>query len=395
MFSDIILGDGGFVEKTNLPRRRFDEYEIIGSLHGDSRLDSCLNTNKIDSIFTGKTYGRHLLLKAKFDNDDVVLKGFTMHEGDQRKGFEREITILSRLKNECIISPNAVVETGNLFNSCLQSTAFIEYPYYKNGNLDNWLSVKPRMPWELQSIARQILYSINFLHDHGVIHKDIKPSNVLMHDDDRVVLTDFELSREVSNLNTTEEDASISITNSGCQAGTRVYMSPEIERGDKAVYASDMYSFGILLFYMHFPDKLNKIVPGYTSSIIPASSDMELSDLLEKLIDINPNVRPSAVSALMHPYFRSTFVEKLLQDGEVVEQDRKLEAVRSMLHKCRLENKNSIEKITVHRNNLVRDVLDYFRAIPLERIKANLKVIFVGEPGVDEGKKTSFNGLFV
>ena len=50
-------------------------------------------------------------------------------------------------------------------------------------------------------------------------------------------------------------------------------------------------------------------------------------------------LRPTAAAALMHPYFRSTFVERLLQEGEVVEQDRKLEAVRDLLHKVRQENR--------------------------------------------------------
>jgi hypothetical protein len=54
---------------------------------------------------------------------------------------------------------------------------------------------------------------------------------------------------------------------------------------------------------------------------------------------MNLALRPTAAAALMHPYFRSTFVERLLQEGEVVEQDRKLEAVRDLLHKVRQENR--------------------------------------------------------
>lgn len=125
------------------------------------------------------------------------------------------------------------------------------------------------------------------------------------------------------------------------------------------------------------------MVPGHVK--IPPSCDPELNDLLTKLLDINPSQRLTAISALMHPYFRVTFVEKLLKDGEVVEQDRKLEAVRSMLQRCRTENRTNIEKITIHRDNIVKEVLKYFRERPLENIKSMLKVTFVGEPGVDEG----------
>jgi serine/threonine protein kinase len=156
-----------------------------------------------------------------------------------------------------------------------------------------------------------------------------------------------------------------------------------VEAGGKAVFASDMYSYGVLLYYMHFPNKFSNVVAGNIR--IPSSTEPELTDLLEKLLSVDLSLRPTANTALMHPYFRTTFAEKLLRDGEVVEQDRKLEAVRSMLHRCRNDNRSNIDNVVIRRNNLVGDVLAYFRDTPLERIKSNLRVSFVGEPGVDEG----------
>lgn len=95
-----------------------------------------------------------------------------MHEGEQRKGLEREVSILGRLRNDCIIGPRAIVEgSATPFDSSVQVTIFIEYPYYKGGNLASWLKAAPRKPWELQNIARQLLYGLNYLHDHAVIHK--------------------------------------------------------------------------------------------------------------------------------------------------------------------------------------------------------------------------------
>lgn len=134
---------------------------------------------------------------------------------------------------------------------------------------------------------------------------------------------------------------------------------------------------------MHFPNKLSSAIAGNIR--IPSSAEPELTDLLEKLLSVDPALRPTANMALLHPFFRLTFAEKLLRDGEVVEQDRKLEAVRNMLHRCRHENRTNIEKIVISRNNLVGDVLSYFKETPLEKIKSNLHVSFVGEPGVDEG----------
>lgn len=159
--------------------------------------------------------------------------------------------------------------------------------------------------------------------------------------------------------------------------------SSQVECGGHAVFASDMYSFGVLLYFMHFPSQVANLVPG--NPRFPPNSDVELTDLIQKLLAISAATRPSAAAALMHPYFRSTFVERLMQDGEVVEQDRKLEAVRDLLHRARSENRTNLERLTVRREQIVTQMLDYFREMPLERMRACLRVTFVGEPGIDEG----------
>lgn len=362
-----VLGDGGFAENAKLPRRRLEEYDDVEPLVINDQVNGERKYN-----------GRHLLLKATYDGEEVILKGFVVNEDIQRKGLERELSILGRLRNDSIIMPGAIVEDVGTISSRFQVTVYIEYPYCKGGNLFNWLKNQPRKPWELQAIARQLLYGIMYLHDHGVIHKDIKPSNVLLHEDGRVVLADFELSREVQSKENGEEEVSTT-----SRSGTLGFMSPEVESGGNAVFASDMYSFGVMIFYMHFPTEMANLIPG--NPRIPQNNDADLVDLLKRLLAINANQRPSAASALMHPYFRSTFVERMMQDGEVVEQDRKLDAVRNLLHRARSENRTNLERITVHRDNIVEEVLQYFTEMKLEKMRASLRVTFMGEPGVDEG----------
>jgi len=125
----------------------------------------------------------------------------------------------------------------------------------------------------------------------------------------------------------------------------------QIESGGNAVYASDMYSFGVLLMFMHFPNSLATLLPGQpniplspvhysssnrsdnsshanTSSTNSSSSDSDLIQLIQKLLSLEPKDRPTAANCVVHPYFRATYMDRLLKEGEVVEQDRKLEAVR-------------------------------------------------------------------
>lgn len=152
-----VLGDGGFAMYANLPKRRLDEYDDIRPLtlddttgllaapavagvagsdaaagrgalggggsgddgsgfkssgQGQSSSSGSASTTKVNM-----SSGRHVLLKASYDGEEVVLKGFIMHEGDQRKGLERELSILSRLKNDAIICPGAIVEDSGTFDN--------------------------------------------------------------------------------------------------------------------------------------------------------------------------------------------------------------------------------------------------------------------------------------
>ena len=388
-----VLGDGGFAQNAKVPHRLFDDYDNVQQMGREDGLGAEAGSPAAASNSgSSAKQSRHALLKATYDGEEVVLKGFVMHDSDQRKGLERELSILGRLRNDSIICPGAVVEgssthTGTfLDNPTLQTTVFIEYPYCRGGNLASWLKAAERKPWELQGVARQLLYGLMYLHDHGVIHKDIKPSNVLMHEDGRVVLADFELSHEVGlggGAGGLGLDGSGVEPSTTSRSGTKGFMSPEVEADGHALFASDMYSFGVLLFFMHFPQQTAGLVPG--DPRIPANNDAELTDLIQRLLAISPSARPTAASALQHPYFRSTFVDRLVQDGEVVEQDRKLDAVRNLLYRARADNRTNLEKLVVHRDTLVDEVLTYFSEMPLERMKASLRITFRGEPGIDEG----------
>eukprot|EP01038_Epipyxis_sp_PR26KG_P005560 gene5560-7682_t len=380
-----ILGDGGFAENMKIIRRNIDEYDDIISI-AQIKNDS----NNVENNNTSISSSRHVLLKSSRDGNEVILKGFIMNNLEQQRGFEREISILSRLRNESIICPHAIVEGSNSTQSdpSLQVTVFIEYPYCKGGNLLQWLKNSERKPWELQSIARQILYALMYLHDNGVIHKDVKPSNVLLHEDGRLVLSDFELSIEINQSGIIDD---IDTNNTVSRSGTRGFMSPEVEAGKPATFASDMYSFGILLYYMHFThnsESTNQsviVTPVAGLVKIPPNNDVELTNLMESLLIVNPINRPTAASALMHPYFRITFIDRMLQEGEMVEQDRKLEAMRNLIKTTRKSNKNNFDTIKVHRNNIANDVFNHFKNMPLESMKMIMKVQFIDEPGIDEG----------
>jgi serine/threonine protein kinase len=380
-----VLGDGGFASSANIPRRQLSEYDDVVVFTNPELLS--VKEEALGDI--GKTgTGRHLLLKGSYEGHEVILKGFAMHNNEQRKGMDREIEILSRLKSDLVIHPQAIVDaSSDSSDPTLQITLFIEYPFYSRGNLVTWLKQEERKPWELQSIARQILFAIMYLHDHGIVHKDIKPSNILMRDDGRIVLTDFELARVVAqSLKTSDglaelDDEVCTVTRSG----TSGYMAPEVEAGQSTGLSSDMFSFGCLLFFIHFPREFAQLVPSQVSFPRDSNADADLCDLIQRLLSVDPLFRPTAASALSHSYFRATFVDRLMQEGEIVEQDRKLDAVRNLLSRTRAANRNSFDRISISRSSVVEDVLKYFQEVSLDNLRKHLKVTFVNEPGVDEG----------
>ncbi|WP_274384790.1 serine/threonine protein kinase [Streptosporangium sp. KLBMP 9127] len=97
----------------------------------------------------------------------------------------------------------------------------------------------PLSPAEAAGIGVQILAALQAAHLAGVLHRDIKPDNVLLTDDGRAVLTDFGIA-------TLEDDASV--TRTGTLIGTPAFIAPERAAGGDAVRASDLWSLGVTLY---------------------------------------------------------------------------------------------------------------------------------------------------
>jgi len=150
----------------------------------------------------------------------------------------------------------------------------------------------------------EIVLGLEYLHDHGVIYRDLKPENLLLNHEGHVIITDFGLSKE--GMNDPE-----STTKTFC--GTPEYLAPEIIKGERYTKAVDWWSLGTLLFemmnglppfYVRDNEELmyEKIL--YSPLEVPDTFSENAKDIVQKLLDRDPLKRLSDPDLIKeHPFF--------------------------------------------------------------------------------------------
>ena len=113
-------------------------------------------------------------------------------------------------------------------------------PYYRGGSLAARLRALGRLDVESTlDLAAGLGRGLDALHERGILHRDVKPSNVLLDDDGHGALTDFGLARAAD---------STRLTRDGQLLGTPHYLAPELIEGQEATRSSDVYALGCVLF---------------------------------------------------------------------------------------------------------------------------------------------------
>ncbi len=142
-----------------------------------------------------------------------------------------------------------------LDSDTLADPPYVVMPFVPGGNLADLLTRhRNGLPEERsESLMEDILAGLSAAHERGLVHRDIKPQNVLLEDDGRGRLTDFGLSTADAVPDAERsliQSLSISIEHQPGLAGTLAYMAPEVLAGQRATKASDVFSVGVLLFEM-------------------------------------------------------------------------------------------------------------------------------------------------
>ena len=186
-----------------------------------------------------------------------------------RGRFAREARAAAAVVHENVVAIHAVDSWKNL--------PYLVMPYIAGQSLQD--RVDRGGPMDLKAILRvgiQTAQGLASAHAQGLVHRDVKPSNILLENGvERVKLTDFGLARAV-------DDASL--TQSGVVAGTPQYMSPEQARGEAVDHRSDLFSLGSVIYFMctaHAPFRASS-----TPAVLRRVSDEEPRSVRES----NPDV---------------------------------------------------------------------------------------------------------
>jgi serine/threonine protein kinase len=148
--------------------------------------------------------------------------------------FEQEAKMVARLQHTNILP---VFDFGHA-----DGYTYIVMPFVETGTLAQLLGHGPLPLPRICQVVSQVASALDYAHAKGVVHRDVKPSNVLLDQQGNCLLTDFGIAKMV-------EGTSV-YTQTGAIVGTPAYMSPEQIRGEKLDGRSDIYSLGIILYEM-------------------------------------------------------------------------------------------------------------------------------------------------
>ena len=156
------------------------------------------------------------------------------HAGDatSRRRFLREARLAAEIRSRHLVPILELDDSG--------AVKYLVMPFYAGGSLRDRLRRARRLAIdEALDLAAQLGRGLDDLHEHGIVHRDVKPSNVLLDAEGVAALTDFGLARAADWTR---------LTRDGQVVGTPQYLAPELIEGDEATPASDLYALGCVLY---------------------------------------------------------------------------------------------------------------------------------------------------
>lgn len=232
---------------------------------GRYRLQRMLGTGGMASVWLAEDerLGRRVAIKVL--SDSLAL------DASYVSRFRREARVAAGLSH-----PNLV----NVFDfSAEPPRPFLAMEYVDGPTLADVLHGRARASWDPESMFRELMSALAYVHAAGIIHRDIKPGNVLVGRDGRTRLTDFGIARPSD---------SERLTNTGLVIGTARYIPPEVMHGQTPDQRSDLFACGVLL-----------------RDCLRDGGPSDLQPLANRLTAVDPQERPGSAAEVLELLDRS------------------------------------------------------------------------------------------
>ncbi|GBF12191.1 Stk1 family PASTA domain-containing Ser/Thr kinase [Tepidibacillus infernus] len=243
-----------------------------------------------------------------------VLRQQYVHDDDFVKRFRREAHSVASLSHENVVKIFDIGEEKEIY--------YIVMEYVKGSTLKEVIQRKGKLPIkEALKIAEQIALALDHAHQHHIIHRDIKPHNILIGNQGQVKVTDFGIARAVS---------SATITQTGSVLGSVHYLSPEQARGGWTDEKTDLYSLGVVLYEM-------------ITGSLPFSGDSPISVALKHLQEnfiypreLDPSIPQSVENIILRalmkdPLKRYASAEEMFKDIKTALDPKRIHEPRILL----------------------------------------------------------------
>jgi WD40 repeat protein len=168
-----------------------------------------------------------------------VLPGDIAGDADRLRRFEQEARAVAALNHPNILTVHDVGAQGG--------TSFVVTELLEGETLREVLSRRLPTQRQVLSVAVQAAHGLAAAHRKGIVHRDLKPENVFVTTDGRVKILDFGLAKRAGTRDGVDATTA-NVTEPGVLMGTIAYMSPEQARGEAVGLASDVFSFGVVLY---------------------------------------------------------------------------------------------------------------------------------------------------
>jgi eukaryotic-like serine/threonine-protein kinase len=220
--------------------------KVLSETSTDSLIGETISHYKITKLLGKGGMGEVYLADDCELERQVALKFLAPGLVDDRwakQQLMREARAVAKLDNPNICAVYGIEQT--------EDHSFIVMQYIEGDTLTKWLNSSPLDLYQALSLSEQIADALAAAHARGIIHRDIKPQNILVNNNSAKVL-DFGLAKFVQRQLGSEgaETAQMQTTQLGAVAGTVAYMSPEQTRGEPLDFRTDIFSFGIVLHEM-------------------------------------------------------------------------------------------------------------------------------------------------